>query len=138
MTRELATKSPSGRVKRTPITVRNRLSLKERDANYHYRIVNDVDGRVDQFLEGGWEVVKDAKVGDKRVENTTGVGSVPTVSLGQGVKGVVLRIKKEWYAEDQAAKMQEVRATEETMHQDARRGADYGSLKSKVSISEEM
>lgn len=138
MTRELATKSPSGRVKRTPITVRNRLSLKERDPNYHYRIVNDVDGRVDQFLEGGWEVVKDAKVGDKRVENSTGVGSVPTVSVGQGIKGVVLRIKKEWYEEDQAVKMQEVAASEETMRQDARRAADYGSLKSKVSISEEM
>jgi hypothetical protein len=138
MARELATKSPSGRVKRTPLTVRNRLSLKEKDANYHYRIVNDIDGRIDQFLENGWEVVKDAKVGDKRVENTTGVGSVPTVSVGQGIKGVVLRIKKEWYEEDQASKMQEVDATEETMRQDARRAADYGSLKSKVSISEEM
>jgi hypothetical protein len=138
MARELATKSPSGRVKRTPLTVRNRLSLKEKDANYHYRIVNDIDGRIDQFLENGWEVVKDAKVGDKRVENTTGVGSVPTVSVGQGIKGVVLRIKKEWYEEDQLSKMQEVDATEETMRQDARRAADYGSLKSKVSVSEEM
>ncbi len=138
MVRELATKSPSGRVKRTPITVRNRLSLKERDPNYQYRIVNDVDDRVDQFLERGWEVVQDAKVGDKRVENSTGVGSVKTVSVGQGIKGVTLRIKRELYDEDQAAKMVEVDATEETMRADARRAADYGSLKSKVSISEEM
>ena len=138
MVRELATKSPSGRVKRTPITVRNRLSLKERDPNYQYRIVNDVDDRIDQFLERGWEVVQDAKVGDKRVENSTGVGSVKTVSVGQGIKGVTLRIKRELYEEDQAAKMQEVEGTEETMRADARRAADYGSLKSKVSISEEM
>ena len=138
MARELATKSPSGRARRTPLTVRNRLSLKERDPNYQYRIVNDVDGRVDQFLEMGWEVVKDAKVGDKRVENTTGVGSVPTVSLGQGLKGIVLKKKKEDYDADQAYKLEEVDATEETMRQDARRAADYGSLKSKVSISEEM
>lgn len=138
MVRELATKSPSGRVKRTPITVRNRLSLKERDPNYQYRIVNDVDDRIDQFLERGWEVVQDAKVGDKRVENSTGVGSVKTVSVGQGIKGVTLRIKRELYEEDQAAKMVEVDATEETMRADARRAADYGSLKSKVSISEEM
>lgn len=137
MTRELTPKSPSGRVKRTPITVRNRLSLKERDPNFHYRIVNDVDGRIDQFVENGWEVVKDAKVGDKRVDNSTGVGSVPTVSVGQGTKAVVLRIKREWYEEDQKAKMAEVDASEETMRQDARRAADYGTFKSKVTISEE-
>lgn len=138
MARELVAKSPSGRVKRTPITVRNRLSLKERDPNYHYRIINDVDGRVDQFTESGWEVVKDAKVGDKRIENTTGVGSVPSVSLGQGIRGVVVRLHKDLYNEDQAIKMQEVDATEETMRQDARRAADYGSLKSNVSTSEQM
>ena len=138
MARELATKSPSGRPKRTSITVRNRLSLKERDSNYHYRIVNDTEGRVDQFLENGWEVVQDAKIGDKRVDSSNGVGSVSTVSVGQGVKGIVVRIKKEWYEQDQATKMQEVAATEETMRQDARRAADYGSLKSNVSISEEM
>lgn len=136
MTRELTTKSPSGRVKRTPITVRNRLSLRERDPNYHYRIVNDTDGRVDQFLERGWEVVKDAKVGDKRVENSTGVGSIPTVSVGQGIKGVVLRIKNEYYEEDQRAKLAEVDATEATMHQDARRASDYGTLETSVKNTE--
>lgn len=137
MTRELTTRSPSGRVKRTPIVGRNRLSLKERDPNYQYRIVNDVDDRIDQFLEQGWEVVQDAKVGDKRVENPTGVGSVKTISVGQGTKAVTLRIKKEYYDENQRAKQADVDASEETMRQDARRAADYGSLKSRVSISEE-
>lgn len=136
MTRELITKSPSGRVKRTPIAGRNRLSLKERDPNYHYRIVNDVDDRIDQFLERGWEVVKDAKVGDKRVDNPTGVGSVNTISVGQGIKAVTMRLRKEDYDADQNAKQAEVDASEETMRRDARRAADYGTLNSKFTQSE--
>lgn len=136
MTRELTTKSPSGRVKRTPIAGRNRLSLKERDPNYHYRIVNDVDDRIDQFLERGWEVVKDAKVGDKRVDNPTGVGSVNTISVGQGIKAVTMRVRKEDYDADQNAKQAEVDASEETMRRDARRAADYGTLNSKFTQSE--
>jgi len=128
MTRELTTKSPSGRVRRQKLGVRNKLSLKERDPNYHYRIVNDVEGRIDQLTEDGWEVVRDAKVGDKRIENSTGVGAIPTISVGQGMKAVVMRIKKEWYDEDRAAEQAQITAQEQQMRQDARRSADYGNI----------
>lgn len=129
MTRELATKSPVTRAKRTPITVRNRLSLKERDPNYHYRIVNDVDDRIEQFKANGWEIEANAKVGDKRVENSSGVGSVSTVSVGQGIKAVTMRIRKDWYEEDQSSKLAHIKATEETSRTDARRAADYGDFR---------
>ena len=130
MTKELTTKSPSGRVKRTPLAVRNRLSVKDKDPNYVYRIVNTEDAhggdRVTAFLEHGYELVEKTPVGDKRVDISAGLGSSPEFSVGQGKKAVVMRIRKDWHEEDQLAKMQQVKATEETMHKDAK--ADYGKI----------
>ena len=132
MTKELTTKSPSGRPKRTPIGQRNRLSVKDKDPNYVYRIVNTVDSRgndrVAEFQESGYEVVDAGTVGDKRVDNARGVGSTPEFSVGQGTKAVVMRIKREWYDEDQKAKADQIKAVEETMHRDAKRAADYGTF----------
>lgn len=128
MSRELTSKSPSGRVKRTPLVVRNRLSVKDRDANYHYRIVNDVDDRVELFKEQGYEVVENTKVGDKRVDNASSLGSASAISVGQGTRAVVMRIRKEWHEEDQATKLAQVKAVEDTMKQDAKKASDYGSL----------
>ena len=128
MSRELTSKSPSGRVKRTPITVRNRLSVKDQDANYHYRIVNDVDDRIEQFKSNGYEVVENTKVGDKRVDNASSLGSTSAISVGQGTKAVVMRIRKDWFEEDQSAKLAQVKAVEDTMKQDAKKASDYGSL----------
>lgn len=127
MTRELATKSPSGRTRRTSLTRRNRLSVQDKDPNYHYRIVNDVDDRVSQFIENGYEVVN-TKVGDKRVDQSAGLGSVPAFSVGQGTKAVVMRIKKEWYEEDRQAANAVVDATEQTMYQDVKKASDYGTF----------
>jgi len=130
MTRELVSKSPSGRVKRTPIGQRNRLTVKDKDPNYFYRIVNTTDGsgsdRIEDFKEAGYEVV-DNKVGDKRVDTTSGLGKNPDFSVGNGIKAVVMRIPREYYEEDQAAKMAHLKAVEDTMYQDAK--ADYGSIK---------
>ena len=122
-------KSPRGRVKRTPIAGRNRLSVHNKDDNYVYRIVNDVDDRIDAFKENGWEPVlaKDTKIGDKRVEGSGPTGSVAEISAGGGTKAVVMRIKREWYEEDQAVKAKHVDAIEQTMKENAQRG-NYGKI----------
>ena len=122
-------KSPRGRIKRTPISGRNRLSVKNQDPNFVYRIVNDVDDRIDSFKENGWEPVlaKDTQVGDKRVETTASTGSVAEISVGQGTKAVVMRIKRDWYDEDQRAKAEHINAIEQTMKEDAQRDT-YGKL----------
>lgn len=121
-------KSTPGRVKRTPLTVRNRLSVKDKEPGYVYRIVNDVDDRIEQFIEQGYEIdQKNAgKVGDKRVDTASGLGSVPSFSVGQGTKAVVMRIKQEWYDEDQRVKQAYVKSTEETLSKDSK--ADYGAI----------
>jgi hypothetical protein len=127
--KEAIAKAPSGRVTRTPIGVRNVLTVKGKDPNYVYRVVNDVDDRVEAFIEGGYEVVKarDVKVGDKRVDKPSEEGSIKRISVGGGGKGVVMRIPKDWYEEDQAAKQKFIADTEATMKADALNGY-YGKI----------
>lgn len=131
MEKQLTTKGPSGRKRRSPLEGRNRLALKDQDPNYHHRIVNanlDSDpDRIERFQEYGYEIVPNAKVGkvgDKAVDTPSAIGSAGQISVGQGTKAVVMRIPKEYFAEDQQAKQAEIDATEAR----AKDRADYGSL----------
>ena len=120
------------RPRRTPVEgYRNRLGVRGKDPAYEYRIVNDIDDRVERFKEGGWEPVTDTghSIGDRRVDKPAEEGSVKTVSVGGGVTGVLMRIKKEWFDEDQKLKAKRVDELENTTRQEARQNADYGSLK---------
>lgn len=128
-TRELAQKSPSGRPKRQSLTTRNRLRIRNADPNFVYRIVNDVEDRVEIMKEIGYEVVpaNEAQVGDKRADIGSAIGSAATLALGGGVRGVVMRIPKEWYQDAQREKMQEVSRIEETLKPKKSDGM-YGSV----------
>lgn len=112
------TPEASARPRRTPLSQRNRLTVKNKDPGFVYRIVNDVDDRVEELLERGYELVPQAKVGrvgDKRVDDPTAPGSSSSISVGQGTKAVVMRIRDEYYAEDQTYKQKLVDDTEQTM-----------------------
>lgn len=135
MTRNAIVKEPSGRPTRTPVGRRNVLTVRGKEPGYEYRIVNDDVDRIDLLKDAGWEVVlnSEVNVGDKRVNQTTAVGTAATMSVGNGMKGVVMRIKSEWYEEDHKAKMRlvdEQESTTRTAH-----GADYGSISSKRETS---
>lgn len=127
--KEAISKAPSGRVSRTPVGGRNILTVKGKDPNYVYRIVNDVDDRIAQFQEGGYEVVGDetVKVGDKRVAIPSAEGSAKQLSVGQGTKAYLMRIKKDWYIEDQQAKQRFVNEQENATKEKALDGT-YGKL----------
>jgi len=129
--KEAIVSSPSGRVRRTPVGVRNVLTVAGKDPAYEYRILNDTGDRVQQFLDAGYEIVKasDVRVGDKRVNKASAEGSVAQVSVGGGMKGMVVRIKREWYNEDQDAKIRNVAETEAATKQTAIKGSDYGEIK---------
>lgn len=121
----------SARPTRTPITQRNRLSVKNQDPGYIYRIVNDEDDRVERLQELGYEVAsKEAvgAVGNKQVDSASSLGSTAHFSVGKGTKAVVMRQKREYFAEDQATKQSEIDALENTMKGDARKAADYGNI----------
>lgn len=129
MTKEAIAKSPSGRVRRTPVGTRNILTVSGKDPNYVYRVVNDVGDRLQELQDQGYELVEaaDVRVGDKRVSQATPEGTKAQVSIGGGLKGYVMRIRKEWYDEDQTAKQARIDKLEQSMKQDAQTG-NYGSI----------
>jgi len=130
---ETTTKQPAAKVraKRTPINGRNVLSVSNKQAGYHYRFVNDTGDRVQSFLDNGWEQVAadDVIVGDRRVAAAKGLGSKAQASVNKdGTKAFVMRIKQDWFDEDQAEKAKHVDELEKSMKQQALSSSDYGKL----------
>lgn len=129
MTKEAIAKSPSGRVKRTPVGQRNVLTVQGKDPNYVYRIVNDTGDRIKQFEAAGYELVdaSEVEIGDRRVSAASPEGSKAQASVGAGMKALVMRISKDWYNEDQEAKQRQINALEQSMKETAQNG-NYGKL----------
>jgi hypothetical protein len=127
--KEAIAKAPESRVRRTPLGKRNVLTVAGKEPGYEYRIVNDVGDRIQEFLDNGWELVKkqDVRIGDKRLGPASSEDSTAKASVGRGMTGYVLRIREDWYKEDQAAKQEAVDATESAMKTDALNG-NYGKL----------
>lgn len=127
--KENIAKAPERRVRRTPVGQRNVLTVAGKEPGYEYRFVNDSGDRVQEFLDNGWEIVpsKSVRIGDKRLGTATEEGSPATAQVGNGTKAYVLRIKDEWYQEDQAAKQALVKQTEEATRDKALDGT-YGKL----------
>lgn len=131
MTRPTTSSASAQRPRRQPLAVRNRVSVKNQEPGYVYRVVNDVDDRIEELIERGYEIVPQTKVireGDKRVDGASALGSVSSIPLGRGDRGVVMRQKREWNEEDQAAKQLRPDELEKTMKGSARQGADYGTF----------
>lgn len=119
------------RTRRTSINgTRNVLSVEGKEPGFEYRIVNDDGDRISQFQEMGYELVADktVKVGARRVANPTAEGSPIQVSVGGGQKAYLMRIRSDWYKEDQEAKQKQVDETVASMKKDAATNADYGKL----------
>ena len=127
--KEAIAKAPRGRTQRVPVGTRNILTVARKDPNYVYRIINDSGDRVQEFLDAGYELVESdsVRVGDKRVNSATSEGSKAHLSVGQGQKAFVVRIKKEWYEEDQARKQEHVNQLEQATKAKALDGT-YGKL----------
>lgn len=123
------------RAKRTPINGRNVLTVSNKQPGYHYRFINDVGDRVQDFIERGWELVDadDVKVGDKRVSSSGPMGSKAQASVNKdGTRAFVMRIKDEWYAEDQEEKAKHVDELERSMKQQALSGNELRNGKLEI------
>lgn len=102
------------RRKRIPIGVpRRKMSWDNQDPNYEYRWVKGSHNRLKEFEDGGYEYVHGSAsdAGDSDVINETGgnLGSkvskfVGTNEDGTPRKDFLMRVKKEWYIEDQVEK----------------------------------
>lgn len=127
-----ATPSPSGRTRRSPLDNRSKLTVRNQEAGYRYRFVNanlerDPE-RVQEFLDRGYEIVPKNKVdlGDKQVDSISVLGSASEVSVGLGTKAIVMRIREDWYQEDQAIKQAELDSLEAEIKNKSK--ADYGDV----------
>jgi hypothetical protein len=91
--------------------------------------VNNTEDRIMRFQEAGYEVVQDenVQVGDKRASTASAIGSAKEIPVGGGIRGVVMRIKREWHEEDQAEKQKRVDDVEASIKRKALDGT-YGSL----------
>ena len=102
MARNTSQTEASARPRRTPLSKRNRLDIKNKEPGYVYRIVNDVDDRVSVLQEQGYEIVTDSSItiGDRRVGRASQDGSPVQVAVGGGTDGFLMRIKEEFYQEE--------------------------------------
>lgn len=125
----MATKAQ--RTQRTPLANRSVLGIKGKEPGYVYRIVNDTGDRIASFQEQGYEIVTDSSItiGDRRVGRASADGSPVQVAVGNGIDGYLMRIKEEYYKEDQAYKEQKLAELEQSMKKEANEIADYGRLK---------
>lgn len=128
MTKEAIAKVPRTRPQRTKIGTKDRLVAHNTDPNYAYRFVNDVKNRIAIFKQNGWEVAPavDSQIGDGGADNASAIGSAAAVPVGlvgeNAGTAVLMRIPKEWYDEDQAAKAKAIEASEQSMKEAIRSG----------------
>lgn len=129
MSTEKLVKAPERRVRRSPVEGRNYLTVKGKDPNYVYRIVNDTEDRINDFIDRGWEfeVDENIRVGDSRIDNHSKLGTVRQLSVGGGLRAVLLRIRKDWYDEDQEAKHAYLKKLEDAMRPNTNDGG-YGKV----------
>ena len=128
MTKQANSQEQVARPRRSPLSGRNRLAVKNKDPNFVYRISTSKDDNIELLKERGYEVCDKEKVGavgDRRVDNPSSLGSASEISVGAGDKAVVMRIPKEWYDEDQAAKQAQLDEVERSMGKDK---SDYGKV----------
>jgi hypothetical protein len=104
------------RKQRIPVSgPRDILTIADKDPNYVYRWVKDLPGRIQRFLDAGYEIVNhEATVGQRAVDSGSRVGTAVT-RLDGGNTLVAMRQLREWYNEDQEAKQTQLNAMEDAL-----------------------
>ena len=94
---------------------RDVLTVQNPDKDYIYRIVNDNPGRINRFKEAGYELVENAVLGSSHADGSQANAGVVSKDVGKGVTAYVMRQRKDWYDQDQAAKQQRINEAEDGM-----------------------
>jgi len=100
--------------RRVPVSgMRDIMTVLNKEEGYEYRWVTDVDdggSRIYKYKRGGWEMSPlqttegEIIVGEEAVFRTEAKEDVIRLHAGGGQFCYLMRIKKEWYDEDQKAK----------------------------------
>lgn len=120
--------------KKTRIPVsgnRDILTARGKEPGWVYRWVNDTNNRILTFKDGGFEHTKpeDIDVGSIGIDNPSIVGGIVSKAVGLGVTAYLMRIKQEFYDEDQEAKALKVDRTEQALNEKLRElSGRYGGI----------
>ena len=87
-----------------------KLTVNNQIPGYHMHIFNDEPGRIQTAIDGGWEFVTPDEVGgvkDSVTSGNTDLGDkvrflVGSSEKGDGIYAYLMKIKEEWWEEDQA------------------------------------
>lgn len=129
------------RPKRRPLALQKVLGAEERQG-FKRRYVNELPGRVENFLAAGWTVVceEGADTSDSRAQDGTTIGTVVrkvvnTQMDARSKTAVLMEIPEDLYDEDFATKQRMVDEIELAIDPSKRKidGADYGSISKKYS-----
>lgn len=110
---------------------RNITTVNDTPDGYIDRWVNDSTGRISRVKQAGYEHVQAASVGDSNVDGTHSEDGVVSRDMGQGVTAYLMRQRKDYFEEDQAAKQVIVDESEDSMRRnpnDQRDDGYYGSV----------
>jgi hypothetical protein len=127
---ELNKKSRANRPARKKLTRGNVLTFGDKDPDYVYRVFNDEDGRIKAAQEAWWEIVESGdQLGDQASGRPSKMGSQVRKNVGGGVDGVLMRIPKDLYEQDQAEKQAEINKQEDAIKAFAKSKGHYGEIK---------
>lgn len=126
------------RPRRTPVSgYRDLLVVLGKDPDYHYRFVKDVSDngtRILRYLNGGYDLVTtddNLQIGQEYVYKTENIGSVYRVPADPslGTYYYLMKIRKDWYEEDQELKEDALLDIEESIYGPDENKGQYGSVK---------
>ena len=131
------------KMERIPVSgLRDIMTVLGKDPNFAYRWVVDEDekgSRILRFKRGGWEFARNddqpggVQVGSESVYKSRSEGSIIREHSGAGRFSYLMKIRKEFYDEDQAAKAKEIDEVEETIvgtgSSEGTEFGQYGSIK---------
>jgi len=100
-----------------------KLAVDHKIEGYHLHILNDTPGRIQQAIEGGYEFVKPSElqsVKDNVVSRNTDVGDKVRFLVNPSAKegeqyAYLMKIKQEWFDEDQQALQEKNNKTDEAI-----------------------
>ena len=112
----------------------DKLEIFGRSENYSYRWVKDVadrGSRIERFRRGGWELVESSEITVGRdfvhvMEDHSSIVRYPSGVTEPGTYLYLMKIRKEFYDEDQVAKEDAIREREEDMFRERNTDRDDG------------
>jgi len=120
---------------RIPIGLNNDITaVRDTPDGFKDHWVNDNPGRLEKLKLAGYEHVESAQVGDVGVDGSHNEEGVVSRDMGKGVTAYLMRQRREYFDEDQAAKQARIDETVQSLRRDKVKSTEstdgsYGEVK---------